>query len=223
MKLRQIGAMVLCAMVMTVLACWMPDAAAQRGGGGPQLAPEKAEAAWKLEAECVAKALSLSEEKTGGLVAAYKAARKSYQEGVEKLTAAQGDDRTALFMAFRELQDTERGKLEVALKGILEETQVAQAIASLGTFNRGWDRYVDILAGLELGDENLSKALALVNQYVIDSDKSMREALAKQDMESLRETRRAEKEKLDTALATVLSEEQKTKWGEATALRGAGR
>ena len=222
MKPRQIGVVLLCGVVLTVLACWTPDAGAQRGRGGPRLAPEKVEAAWKLEAGCVAKALGLSEEKTGQLADAYKAARESYQEGIEELSADQGGDRGDRFEAYRRLQDEERGKLEGALKGILKEGQVAQAIASLGTFSRSWDRYVDTLAGMELGDEKLTNALVLVNQYVIDSDKATREALANQDWESMREVRRSQKEKLDTALAAVLSEEQLTKWSEATASRGRG-
>ena len=51
----------------------------------------------------------------------------------------------------------------------------------------------------------------------------MREALANQDWESMREVRRSEKEKLDTALAAVLSEEQLARWSEATAYRGRSR
>lgn len=222
MKLRQIGGVVLLIAVLAPLAVWMPNAAAQRARGGPELAPEKAEAAWKLQAECVAKELGLSKENAEGLVNAYKAARKTYQEGVRALFEEEGGDRSSRYEAFRKLRDKERGKLEEALKGILKEKQVAQAMASLGTFDRRWDRYVDTLAGFELGDEKLSKALVLVNQSVADADKVMREALASEDRESMREKRRELKEKLDTALAAVLSEDQQAKWSEATASQGPG-
>ncbi len=223
MKPRQIGVVVVCIAVLMVLGGWMPNAAAQPVQGGPRLAPEKVEAAWKLEAECVARELGLSKKDMERLVGAYKAARETYQKAIRELSEGQGGDRRSRYQASRELQEKERGKLEEALKGILKEKQVAQAIASLGTFNRSWDRYVDTLAGFELGEKKLFKALALVNQYVVDTDKAMREAMANEDFESMRETRRELKEKLDTALAAVLSEDQQAKWSEATAFRGRGR
>ena len=217
------GTSVVVLALVVAFACWAPCATAQRGRGGPGLSPEKAEAAWKLEAECVAKRLALATKETEGLVKAYGAARKSHQEAMEKLAAEAGEDRRARFEAYRELTKKERGKLTEALKGLLKEDQIAQAMASLGTFDRRWDRYVDLLAAFELGDEKLSKALALVEQSVIESNKARREAMATQDWESMRETRRTLKEKLDTALAEVLSEEQQAKWSEATAHRGRGR
>ena len=224
MKPERTGVVVVCIAALVVLACWMPDAVAQRGRGGPELAPEKAEAAWQLEAGCVADELKLSEENTKKLVDAYKGARKSYQESVQELyEQQQGGDRSSRYEAYRKLREDERGKLGNALKGILEDKQVTQAMESLGTFARSWDRYVDILVGFELGDKKLAKAVALVNQFVVDSDKAMREAMANQDWESMREKRRALKEKLDTALAAVLTEDQQGKWSEATAPRERGR
>lgn len=223
MKTTRIGVVALSIAVLMVLAGWMPNAAAQGRWGAPQLAPEKAEAAWQLEAGCVAKALELSEENTQGLVDAYKAARTSHQEGIQALFTDTGGDRGSRFQAFREFREKELGKLDEALKGILTEAQAAKAIVSLGTFDRRWDGYVDTLAGFELGDEKLTKALVLVNQYVVDADKVMREAMANQDLMSMREARRELKEKLDTALAAVLSEDEQAKWGEATAFRGPGQ
>jgi len=173
MKPRQIGVAILCIAVLMVLAGWMPDAAAQAGRGGSRLAPEKAEAARELQAECVAKELGLSKKNTRRLVEAYKAARQTYEKGVRELFEEQGGDRSSRFQAYRELHERERGKLEEALKGILKEKDVAQAMASLGAFNRSWDRYVDTLAGYKLRDKKLFKALALVNQYVVDTDKAM--------------------------------------------------
>jgi hypothetical protein len=95
-------------------------------------------------------------------------------------------------------------------------------MASLGTFNWSWDRYADTLAGFELGEKMLFKVLAPLNQYVVDTGKASREAMANQDFASMRETRRELKEKLDAALAKVLSEDQLSKWSEATAFRGRG-
>jgi hypothetical protein len=223
MKPERIRVVVLCVAALMISACWTPNTAAQPGRGGPELAPEKAEEAWKLEAVCVSQELGLSEKDTEVLVDTYKAARKGYQEAVQKLFEDQEGDRRSRYQAYRELREKERGKLEEALKGTLNEKQLAEAIASLGTFDRRWDRYVDSLVGFELGEEKLFKALSLVNQYVVDRDKAMQEAIANEDWESMRETRREMKERLDAALAAVLSEDQQAKWSEATAFRRRGR
>lgn len=60
-----------------------------------QLAPEKAEAAWKLEAAGMAKGLGLSEEAASILVSAYVKARQSVREGLDKLRSdrPERDDR----------------------------------------------------------------------------------------------------------------------------------
>jgi hypothetical protein len=49
------------------------------------LSPEKAEAAWKLEAQGMAKGLGLSEEAAPILVSAYVKARQNVREGLDKL------------------------------------------------------------------------------------------------------------------------------------------
>lgn len=214
------------AVLMTV-ACWTPTADAQRRGG-PQLDPEKAAAAWQLQAESVAKDLKLSKENAGKVTEAYKASRKTYQEATKKLSEeqsggdGQGGRGRGRYQAFRELQQKERDNLKKALGAILKEEQVVKALASLGSFNRSWDRYVDTLAGLGLDKEALSKALAKVTVFVVDSGKAMEEAMANQDYQSMREKRGELKEALDTALAGILSEEQQTKWKEATT-RGSRR
>lgn len=222
MKPSQIGVTVRCITVLMVLAGWMPDAAAQPGRGGPQLAPEKAEAARKLQADCVAKELGLSEKSAEGLVDAYKAARTTYDAGVRELSAEQGGDRMGRFQAFRELQEEERGKLEEALKGFLKPEQVGQALTSLGTFSRQWDRYADTLGGFGLEDGKLYPALDLTCKYVIASDKARREAMASMDFQSMRGATQELKAKLDAGLAEILSEEQLAKWKTATAGRGRG-
>ena len=66
------------------------DAAAQRGGGGPRLTPEKAEAAWTLQAEGVAGDLNLKKKQVTSLVEAYVAARKSQQEAMTALRSEGG-------------------------------------------------------------------------------------------------------------------------------------
>ena len=85
--------------------------------------------------------------------------------------------------------------------GVVEE-QVKTAIASLGTFAWRWDRNVDTLAGFELGDENLYKALGLLNTYVIDSTEAAKEPMKTQDWDGLRSALGPVKEKLDQRYVT---------------------
>ena len=218
MKRVQLGVVSLCVVVLVLSVVWMPEAAAQRRRG-PRLEPEKAEAAWKLQAECVANDVGLKKKKAAKLVDAYVASRKSCQESTAKIFQEEGGDRRARMEAYRKVIGEERGKLEAALKGILKEKPLTQAMSSLGTFDGRWDRYVDTLSGLGLGKKEQNKSLTLVNQYVVDSTAAMQKARESGDRESMRGVRRELKEKLDTALAAVLSEEQQAKWTEATARR----
>ncbi len=186
--------------------------------GGPQLDPEKAQAAWTLAAQGVANDLGLSKKVTSQLIDAYKAARESYQKAMEELRGTGGRG----FEGFRELAGKERGKLETALKGFLNDKQAAEAIASLGTFNGEWDRMLDVIAGFKLNDKNLFTALALVRTYVVDYNKAVSAAMASQDFQSMRSARETHKATLDSGMAEVLSKEQLATWNEATAPRRRG-
>ena len=55
--------------------------------------PEKAEAAWKLEARGLARGLALSGDAASPLVSAYVKSRHAVQEGLEKLRPPRGEDR----------------------------------------------------------------------------------------------------------------------------------
>ena len=208
------GLIALCALGLLV---GPPGALAQ--DDRPEFTPEKRAAAQEVEAKCVAKSLNLSEEVTGQLVTAYKAARKSHREAMEKIRESEEGDRASRFQQYLELNDSDRGKLESALKEFLTEDQVKKAIESLGTFAWRWDRYVDTLAGFELDEEKLYQALGLVNTYIVDISKAGSEARKNSDWEAWRTIRREHKEKLDTGLATVLSAEQLAQWTEATTRR----
>jgi len=187
---------------------------------GPQLDPEKAQAAWTLAARGVANELGLSKKDTSQLIDAYKAARESYQKAMQGMIAGGGARGSR--EARQELITNEQGKLETALKGFLSDKQAAEAIASLGTFNGEWDRMLDVLAGFKLDDEKLFKTLALVRTYVVDFDKARSSAMASQDWESMRTAREELKGKLDSGIAEVLSKEQLATWNEATAPRRRG-
>ena len=153
------------------------DAAAQRGRAGPRLAPEKAEAAWKLEAEGVAGDLDLKKKQVTSLVEAYVAARKSQEEARTELRneGGGGGEGRGRFQAFEDLNKKESEKLGAALKASLKEEQTTKAIVSLGAFDRTWDRYVHSLATFELKGKNLDAALGSIQAFCVESAKVFRE------------------------------------------------
>jgi len=189
------------------------NASAQRGRGGPQLSPEKQAAVEEIEAEYVAKKLELSGDATVKLVESYQKARTSLRGAFEKL----GDSRD--FQAYRELIESERGKLEAGLKGFLNEDQAGKAIESLGTFSSSWDRMVDTLSGFKLDEKKLYEALGKVDDYLAESTKLSREAREAGDFQAMRPKLQELREKLNEALKPLLSAEQLTQWTEATARR----
>ena len=165
--------------------------------------------------------MEIRERKFAKLVEVYVAARKSYQEAMEKLM--EGVDRGArqqMFQAFRDLNEEERGKLETALSDFLTEEQVGKALESLGTFSSTWDVMVDTLAGFELEEEKMGAAMKEVRKYVVALSKAMTEAMESRSFESLRTAMEKAKADLDGKLAEILDGEQMAKWKEATAYRG---
>ncbi len=193
-----------------------PDAWAQPAERSPHLAPEEQAAAQQLQAQQVAQTLGLSEEVGGKLVAAYQKARGDLQKALDELRREREGDRSGYMQKYRERVEAEKGKLEAELKSFLSEEQAAKALASLGTFSQAWDRMVDMLAGFNLDEKKLSEVLALVDTYVIDTAKVRQEAAASSDWQNMRTKLGELKEKLDTALGSVLSEEQLKQWKEAT-------
>lgn len=208
-----------------LLAIALPASAQPGGGGGgrggPRLAPEKAEAAWALEAKSVAKELKLAEEPSGKVADAYKAARKSYQEGTEKLRKEAGDggDRMAMMQGFMDLRIEESGKLEAALKPLMDEAQLKSAMASLGGFNPMWDQMADTLAEFKLADDKLDAALGFVRVHIEKVNAAQAEAMETMDFQSIREKGQELKQKLDEEIKGVLAADQFEKWTEKTAQR----
>jgi hypothetical protein len=177
-----------------------------------------------LEAKAVAKELALADDVTTKLVDAYKAAREGQMTALRaKRTEGGGQGNWGVL---REVTQAERGKLETALKGFLNEDQTAKALATLGTFNQRWDMMTMALDGLKLDEAKGAEAMKLVMAYVTDSDKIMKDALAAGETErtAAREKSRALKQKLDEDLGKILTAEQVKTWTEATTMRrGGGR
>lgn len=170
-----------------------------RGGGAGQgqprgLAPEKAKAAWEMQAVGVAKHLGLSEAETTALVKAYTDARASHDAAGEKLRKELQEKRqqgggggdegggggggrrgggmgAEALKAAEDLNTAEREKLQKALSASLNADQTAKAMASLGVFNRQWDMMVDTVAGFNLEGAKKQDALNAMEAFVVEQGK----------------------------------------------------
>ncbi len=214
--------------VAVAAGCFTGAAVAQFGGGGggggrggPPLYPAKAAAAQQLEAEGVAHDLGITGDAVGTLVTAYKASRASQGKAMEDLraTGAQGPE---MFQQMQDINTAEREKLQKELDGFLKPDQSKTAMASLGTYARNWDRFVDVVASLGLDKEKQFQALTLINKYIVDVDAAQTAAIAAMDIEGMRAASQEHKATLDAALKDVLNADQLAKWNEGTARRGGG-
>jgi hypothetical protein len=207
----------LCAMTLCVLGL---DAAAQ-GPRGPQLPPEKLDAAWTLEAANVSESIGLSAADTAKVVTAYKASRESHGKVMEEMmaTAERGPQ---MFQQMQDIATAERAKLATDLEGAIGKENAGKAVAVLGTYNRGWDRFVDTLAAFGLEAAKLSQGLTKIAEHVVEVDKAQQEAFASFDREGLRAASDELKAKLDDAMGAILSPEQLATWKENTVRRGRG-
>ena len=219
-----------CFAVALMLVASINNASAQRGGGrggfgGPPLEAEKAAAAQEAEAKSVAGDLSLSGDDTGKLVAAYQAARKSLDEAMQKARDNAGGGFGG-FQAIMELPGEEKTKFKTAIAEFLSGDQAGKAADGLagGITLQGnqVDRMVDAFGAFSLGDDKLFAAVKLVLAYAAEADAARAEAIANQDFQSIRTGTQAAREKLETALGSVLSAEDLTKWKEANP-QGGGR
>lgn len=204
-----------------VLLCL--GAAAQPGGPGRAgMDPAKAAAAWKAEAETVAKSLNVDEGQAVKLVEAYKAARESHSAAVRARMDAGGDRRD--YGAMMEINKAEKAKLEAALLAFLTPEQTATALSTLGTFNRRWDSMALAIEGMTLEAGPKAEAMDLIMAYVAEWGKVTASATpGAGDNTGMREKAVALREKLDADLAKVLSAEQMAAWKEATAMREGSR
>ena len=218
--LRGLGVVFGLALVFALLAPM--DADAQRGRGGPRLSAEESETVWELQSSSVTKELGLAKKKAAKVAEAYAVSRTSYQSGMRELRESGGGGGGGRFRAFRELAEEERGKLEAALKGVVKGEELKKVLATLGTFDRSWDRYTHVLAGFELEAAKLQKAMSLTIAYVSGVYEGRQEALENEDFQGMREIYGEHKGTLDEGMAKILSAEDQEKWTEATQRRGRG-
>lgn len=210
-----------CALVAALFGACI-GAVAQPGGGrgeGPP-SPELMAKAQAMEAATVAQSLSLPADKSAKLADAYKAARESHMTAMR---AVQKPGERPDFQAMQGVTQAEAAKFETAVKAFLTPEQTATAVATLGTFNRRWDRMVLTLDGLGLADKPKAEAMKLAMDNVAESGKAMKAMAGSTDREAMRAQQQKMRENLDTALAKVLSADQMEKWKAETAMRGGGR
>lgn len=222
---KSFGMRIACvALTAATIVAWSSSAFAQGGrGGGMQLDPARAEAVWTLEAKYVAKDLELSEENAAKLKDAFIASRKSLQEAaVNLMEERRASGERGGFEAFQALSDAESASLKKNLAEFLSEEQAGKASASLGTFNWQGDRLVDVLSGLKLDEDKEMKALGLISAYAQEVSALRPAGGDRASWEGMREKMQPAREKLDAALAEVLSAEEAAKWKEQTAPRGGG-
>ncbi len=190
-----------------------------RGGGGPRLSDAERDTVWTLEATGVSKQIGLSEGDTGKVVAAYKTSRASHGKAMEEMMAT-AERGPGMFQEMQAIADAERGKLAKELEVAIGKENADKAVATLGTYNRQWDRFVLVVSEFGLEDAKQAEALNHIAKYVVDADKAQQDAFASFDIEGLRATMGELKSGLDTSMAGVLSAEQLATWKEKTAGRG---
>jgi uncharacterized protein YeaC (DUF1315 family) len=195
-------------------------AVAQPGGGreGP-LTPETTAKAETLEVTTVSQSLSLPADKMAKLAEAYKTARESHAAAMR---AMMKPGERPDFSAMQQTTKAETAKFETAIKAFLTPEQTATALATLGTFNRRWDRMVLVIDGMGLAEKPRDEVMKVVMNSVAESSKAMQAMTASTDREAMRTQQEKMRENLDASLAKVLSEDQMKKWKEETSFRPRG-
>jgi hypothetical protein len=198
-----------------------------RGQRPAQLSPEKAKAAWEVEAKGVAKRLGLNDAQTTALVKAYTDSRTSQNEAFDKARKEAQDkagdenaDRRTMgreaLAKLDEINTAEKAKLEKALTaGGLSSDQASKAVTSLGTYNRQWDNMADTVSGFGLEAGKQQDALNAIEEYVVSASKARSAMSGGGDRESAMTQMRDAREKLTTSMKKVLSDDQFQKF-EAT-------
>lgn len=204
----------------------------RQGMGGPQLNPERSAAAWKLQAEGVAKRFDLDPTSTTTVVDAYAAARKENQAVADKareemrkeMENDSGDRREMMrkmMVKQDEIQTASRESLKKAISGVLKGEQLDKAMKSLGSFNRQWDQAVDAVAFFKLDPAKQQKALEAIEDYTLTQTEignKMRAMFEIGDMsggQKLREDMDNARKTCIDAVKPMLTQEQAIKFEES--------
>lgn len=201
--------------------------------GGPQLSADRSDAAWKLQAESIAKRFDLDPTSTTTLVEAYTTARKGNQAEADKLrdemrkemeNDAGGDRREAMRKMMTrqdEVQKSSRESLRTSIAGVLKGEQLDKAMKSLGSFNRQWDQAVDTIAFFKLDAAKQQRALEAVEDYVVTGGEIMAKARAMFEIgdmsggQKLREEADKARQQCIDTVTPLLTQEQSIKFEES--------
>lgn len=209
--------------------------------------PEKAKAAWSLQATGVAKRVGADDAQIKAVVLAYTEARESQGVASDKMrkemaekaakNRESGDDaggpggpggrggfNAESMKAMEDMNAKERDKLKKALAATLSQDQTTKALASLGTFNRQWDGMADILAGFGLDAKKQQDALNATEDFVVAQAKARAGAAGGGgDPEAMRTAMQETRQKLMDSMKKILSEDQMGKFeGSMRGGRGPG-
>jgi peroxiredoxin len=194
-----------------------------------QLSPEKTKAAWTWEAREVARVLELGADETNQLVEAYAAGRKKFSDAMlearEAREAGDAGQRRRGPRVGPEVIKEHRSALQTQLSGFLSQDQAKEATRSLGLFSTHWDRMVDGVAGLDLGEEKTCAALAPIREYIVQVAGAQRLAREGEpgDRQAVRGLMMEAREGLSDGLTAVLDEEQLAQLQESMMGRRGGR
>ncbi|MGH7244248.1 MAG: hypothetical protein ACREJD_12615 [Phycisphaerales bacterium] len=260
------GKMIVCGIAASVFSAGVlaqdqqnqkqPPAQGQRGGGprdggggpggmgGRQLSPERAKAAWNLQATGVAGRLGLKADQTSALVAAYTAARESQGTASDKMReeamnkareeGAGPETMRDMMKKGEELTTSEREKLQAALTKAIGADATAKAMPSLGLFSRQWDNVVDVFSTFKLETANQQTGLNSIEDFAVSSaaaQAKMRAARsndggqaggAPPDREAMRTAAQEGRQKLLDSMQKILNKEQLTKLEESLGAGGRG-
>jgi hypothetical protein len=204
----------------------------RQGFGGPQLNPERSAAAWKLQAEGVAKRFDLDPTGTTTVVDAYAAARKENQTAADKareemrkeMENDSGDRREMMrkmMVKQDEINSVSRESFKKAISGVLKGEQLDKAMKSLGSFNRQWDQAVDAVAFFKLDASKQQKTLEAIEDFTLTQTEignKMRAMFEIGDMsggQKLREEMDKARQTCIDAVKPLLTPEQAIKFEEA--------
>lgn len=210
------------------------------GLGGRQLSPERAAAAWNLQATGVAGRLGLNAEQTKALVSAYVAARQSHnaeadklrQEAMQRREEGGGPEGMREIMTkLQELDKSQRESLEKSLTGAIGADAAAKAMPSLGLFSRQWDNLTDVFSTFKLDSAKQQAGLNAIEEFATTSGAAQLRARAPRgpdgggegapDREAMRAAAQESRQKLLAAMQPILNKEQLTKLEES--MGGGGR
>jgi peroxiredoxin len=212
----------LCVLVLAAPA-WAQQGRERRQPRAPrmrQLSLEQAEVAWQWEARSVGRDLKLDADQTARLVKAYVTSRKDLRAKLAELREDSDDaDRRGRWRVAPDMIEKQRAALQTDVSAFLTEDQSKQAMQTLGAYSGQWDRMVDAVAGLKLGDDKTYAALAPINQYMIE----LSTARESGDRQAIRDAMMEAHQKLYDGLGAVLDEQQLAAFQGATGWRGPDR